>query len=80
MSIALRRAADALDELRPAPEHMPAQDEVKRTLTKLSDARASENGSDECHPVWPDVSSDLATKTRADTHPGANPHFRLKAN
>ena len=44
MSIALRSAADALDELGPAPEHVPAQDEVKRTLTKLSDARASENG------------------------------------
>ena len=45
MSIALRSAADALDELRPAPEHVPAQDEVKRTLTKLSDARVNENGS-----------------------------------
>ena len=40
MSIALRSAADALDELGPAPEHVPAQDEVKRTLTRLSDARA----------------------------------------
>ena len=40
MSIALRSAADALDELGPAPEHMPPQDEVKRTLTRLSDARA----------------------------------------
>ena len=40
MSIALRCAADALDELGPPPEHVPAQDEVKRTLTRLSDARA----------------------------------------
>ena len=40
MRIALRSAADALDELGPAPEHVPAQDEVKRTLTRLSCARA----------------------------------------
>ena len=41
MSIALRSVADALDELGPAPEHVPAQDELKRTLTRLSDAKHS---------------------------------------
>ena len=39
MSIALRRAADALDELGPAPAHVPSGDEVKRALRQLENAR-----------------------------------------